>query len=332
MSNTFTEKYRLYRGEKLSGFQLLLKIGMPVFSEIKYWVLFFSIYGTVISLLYMRWQLPLLIPEDSVAFNTGLVVFNLGLSALLAFRTNTSHQRFWEARTLWGQLVNVSRNLARDICIMVQIESTKNRKEQENILLLIAAFAIALKLHLRAEPVNNELVSLMSKTQYSKLKYCVKHPPLQIARWIGNYLQSQYKHNRLNVYQVNDLHGLVDIMVNILGGCERILKTPQPIIYSFMLHKLVIVYCLLVPLIIVNDCHGFTSSIITFASIVLLGFEQIGLQLEQPFANNNPNTLPLDLICNTILSNIEELIESIEYTYNIDEIFRESVNNYLDRN
>ena len=332
MSNKYTEKYRLYRGEELSGFQLLLKIVMPVLSEIKYWVLFFSIYGTVISLLYMRWQLPLLIPEDSVAFNTGLIVFNLGLSALLGFRINTSHQRFWEARTLWGQLVNVSRNLARDICITVQIESTKNRKEQENILLLIAAFAIAMKLHLRAEPVNDELASLMSKTQYTKLKYSVKHPPLRIAHWIGNYLQSKYEHNRLNIYQLTDLHWLVNTMVDVLGGCERILKTPQPIIYSLMLHKLVIVYCLVLPLIIVNVVHGFTSLIITFASIVLLGIEQMGSQLEQPFANNNPNTLPLDLICNTILSNIEELIESIEYTYNIDEIFRESVNNYLDRN
>ena len=331
MSNTFIEKYRLYTGIKLSVFQLVLKIGMPVLSKIRSWMVFFSIYGTVIYLLYSIWQLPILIPKNSEALDTGLTIFNIGLPALLVFRTNTAHQRFWEARTLWGQLVNVSRNLARDIRIAVKIESTENRKELENILLLIAAFAVTIKLHLRAESVNNELALLMSQTQYIKLKYCVKHPPLQIALWIGDYLQSQYKHDCLNIYQLSDLHRFVDTMVDILGGCERILKTPQPIIYSFMLHKLVIVYCLLMPLTIVNDCHGFTSSIVTFASMVLLGIEQIGSQLEQPFANN-PNTLPLDLICKTILLNIEELIESIEYTYNLDGTFRESTNNYLDRN
>ena len=99
--------------------------------------------------------------------------------------------------------------------------------------------------------------------------------------------------------------------MDILGGCERILKTPQLIIYTLMLRLLVIAYCLLIPLEIVDDCHGFTSLVMTFASVILFGLEQIGSQLEQPFAKN-PNTLPLDLICNTIILNVEELIESIK--------------------
>ncbi len=122
----------------------------------------------------------------------------------------------------------------------------------------------------------------------------------------------EYLSNKSEAF--TDLHRLVDIMVNILGGCERILKTPQPIIYTLVLRKLVIIYCLLIPLEIVNDCHGFTGIIMTFASIVLFGLEQIGSQLEQPFANN-PNTLPLDLICKTILSNVIELIESMNTSH-----------------
>jgi ion channel-forming bestrophin family protein len=75
-----------------------------------------------------------------------------------------------------------------------------------------------------------------------------------------------------------------------------------------MLRKLVIIYCLLLPFEIINDCYGFTILVVTFASIVLFGIEQIGVQLEQPFALN-PNALPLDLICNTILLNVKELIK-----------------------
>ena len=96
-----------------------------------------------------------------------------------------------------------------------------------------------------------------------------------------------------------------------MGGCERILKTPQPIIYTLMLRKLVIVYCLLLPLEIIDDCHGFTSVVVTFASMVLFGIEQIGSQLEQPFAYH-PHALPLDLICNTILLNVKELIIQVK--------------------
>ena len=327
MSNSFTEKYRLYTGEELNGFQLVLKLVIPIISEVLPWIVFFTSYGFLIYIIYSKWQFPIVIPENNDALATGLVIFNIGLPALLVFRTNTAHQRFWDARALWGQLVNVIRNLTRDICITVEVKSLRDRREKENILLLIAAYAIAIKLHLRAEPVNDELASLMSGTQYSRLKQKTNHPPLQIAFWIGSYLQSQYEHNCLNVYQLSDLHRLNDTLVDILGGCERILKTPQPIIYTLMLRKLVIVYCLLIPLEIVNDCHGFTSLVMTFASIVLFGIEQIGSQLEQPFARN-PNTLPLDLICNTILLNVGELVESIDSLWKLNRRLGKSVSNY----
>jgi predicted membrane chloride channel (bestrophin family) len=61
---------------------------------------------------------------------------------------------------------------------------------------------------------------------------------------------------------------------------------------------------------VIHDFHGFSVVIVTFVSIILFGIEQIGSQLEQPFAHH-PNALPLDLICNTILQNVRELIEQI---------------------
>lgn len=308
MSNTFSGKYHLYTGEKIGAFQLILRLVTPVFTDISSWIVFFTTYGTIIYLLFNKWHLPILIPEDNGALAIALIIFNISLPLLLVFRTNTAYQKFWEARTLWGELVNVTRNLTRDVCIIIHAESSIDRQKKENILLLIASLAIAIKLHLRAEPVNGELASLMSKARYFRLKYHTNHPPLQIAFWIGNYFQSQYQHNGLDVYQLTKLHRSVDKMVDILGGCERILKTPQPIIYTLVLRKLIIVHCLLIPLEIVNDCHGFTGLIMTFVSLVLFGLEQIGSQLEQPFAHN-PSTLPLDLICKTILFNVQELIE-----------------------
>jgi putative membrane protein len=152
------------------------------------------------------------------------------------------------------------------------------------------------------------LIPLTSRNQYYKLKYHSDHPPLKIAFWIGNYLQSKYDNNYIHIYQLVGLNNLVNSLVDILGGCERILKTPQPIIYTLMLRKLVIFYCLLLPFEIISDCRGFTILVVTFASIVLFGIEQIGSQLEHPFAHN-PNALPLDLICNTILLNVRELIK-----------------------
>lgn len=310
-TNTFSQKYKLYTGKKLNWIQLILLLGNSVFADILPWVAFFSSYSLVLIFIDYLSRIPVFIPENNQAISTLLLVFNLGLPSLLVFRTNTANERFWEARKLLGDLVNVIRNLTRDICIVVQDKSTNNQKEKEDILLLVVAFAVAMKLHLRSEKVNDELISLVSTEQFYKLKYNSDHPPLQIALWIGDYLQNKSDHNCLHIYHLVGLHRLVDSLVNILGGCERILKTPQPIIYTLILRKLVIFYCLILPFEVLKDFQGFTIVIITFVSIILFGIEQIGSQLEQPFAHN-PNALPLDLICQTILLNVQELIKQTD--------------------
>ena len=312
MSNKFTYKYHLFTGEKLNGLELILLLSNSILDDILPVVVFFASYSSLIFLLYYIWRIPISIPDNNEALATVLLVFNIGLPALLVFRTNTAHERFWEARKLWGNLVNTVRNLTRNIYIIKQQQYQENRQEKEEILLLIVAFAMAMKLHLREEKINDDLLQFMTKNQYFQLKHCSDHPPLQIALWIGNYLQLQYNNNYIHVHQVVMLHQLVDRLVDILGGCERILKTPLPVVYTLMLKKLVIVYCLLLPFEIIDDCRGFTIIVVTFASIVLFGIEQIGSQLEQPFAYN-ANALPLDLICNTISKNIKELIRQTNY-------------------
>ena len=235
------------------------------------------------------------------------MIFNIGLPLLLVFRTNTAHERFWEGRKLWGSLVNTIRNLTRGIWIVVRENSPQDRVEKETILRLVVAFAVAMKLHLRAESINDELALLLPESQYFKLKYS-HHPPLQIAFWIGDYLQQQHNRNCLDVYQLSSLQKLVDQLVDILGGCERILKTPLPLIYPLILRKLVLIYCLILPFEIVKEWTWVTSTITTFVSFVLLSIDQIGSEIEEPFGHNL-NDLPLDAICNTISRNTEDLIE-----------------------
>jgi putative membrane protein len=234
------------------------------------------------------------------------LTFNIGFTLLLVFRTNTAHDRFWEGRRLWGALVNTVRNLAQDIYIVVKEQSAKDRVEKEAILRLVVAFAVAMKLHLRAEPVDEQLASLMSEIQYFKLKD-TNHPPLQIAFWIKDYLQHQHDRNCLNIYQLTALHKLVDDMVDILGGCERILKTPLPLVYSIILRQLLLIFCLILPLEIVSSLTWWTGLVMALVSFTLLSIEHIGAEIEEPFGHD-PNDLPLNAICNTMLRNVEELI------------------------
>ena len=66
---------------------------------------------------------------------------------LLVFRTNTAYARWWEARTLWGALVNASRNLIEKTTVLVNLP----HEMQAEILRNTIAFPFALRDHLRSE-------------------------------------------------------------------------------------------------------------------------------------------------------------------------------------
>ncbi|MEH2199869.1 bestrophin family protein [Nostoc sp.] len=303
--NSLIEKYHLYKGEKLNWLQVTMRLEKSIISNIIIWVFFCTAYGLLISLLYYL-GLPIAFTNSSSIITNAVLSFNIGFTLLLVFRTNTAHDRFWEGRQLWGALVNTSRNLTRGIWIIVKEQTPQDRVEKEAILRLVTAFAVAMKLHLRSAPLDTQLASLMSEKQYLQLKD-TNHPPLQIAYWIGDYLQDRHDRKYLNVYQLTTLHNCVDDLVDILGGCERILKTPLPLIYTIKLRQLLLIFCLILPLEIVSFLNWWTGLIMAFVSFTLLSIEQIGSEIEEPFGFD-PNDLPLNAICNTISNNVEELI------------------------
>ncbi len=237
------------------------------------------------------------------------LVPSIVLGLLLVFRTNTAYERFWEGRKLWGSMINNTRNLARQILVAIQGNEPDALKEKSHHLRLLVAFAIATKLHLRGEKLNDELKDLMEPQQYAKLQ-TMNHPPLEIAFWISDYLQQQMQQGRLHPYQLNHMLALLDTMVDALGGCERILKTPIPLAYAIHLKQLILLYCLALPFQIVDATHWWTALIVGLISFAVFGIEEIGIEIENPFGQD-PNDLPLDTICETMRRNIEDLISLV---------------------
>ena len=236
----------------------------------------------------------------------GTVIPSIVLGLLLVFRTNTAYERFWEGRKCWGNLVNNTRNLARQILVSIKEVDPKDRVKKISVLRLVVAFAVATKLHLRGEHVNAELEALMSSEQYIKLK-TMNHPPLEIAFWIGDYLQHQAARQKLDPYYLPTIQGLLNNLVDNLGSCERILKTPIPLAYAIHLKQLLLLYCLLLPFQLVEELAWLTGPIVGLVSFTLFGIEAIGIEIENPFGYD-ANDLPLDAICATMQRNIEDLI------------------------
>lgn len=285
--------------EKQNWFKVLLNCKYSVIPAILPRIIFCALFGVFISLLH------------NLGFNVSLpvlssIVPSIVLGLLLVFRTNTAYERFWEGRKLWGELINTVRNLARTIWVTIEENESKDREEKIATLRLLVAFAVAMKLHLREEKVNHELAALMQEKWYEKLKE-MNNPPLEVAFWIGDYLQKQYQKKCINAYQVTAMFKLLDKMVNVLGGCERIKKTPIPLAYSIHLKQLLLIYCLTLPFQVVMELNWWTGLIVGIISFTVFGIEEIGIEIENPFGYD-PNDLPLDQICQTMEKNIEDLI------------------------
>lgn len=234
------------------------------------------------------------------------LVPSLVLGLLLVFRTNTSYERFWEGRKLWGSVVNLTRNLARQMWVAIQETTPADHDAKEAAVRLLPAFAIAMKLHLRGQPPNAELRGLVSEAQLAKL-HAMNNPPLEIAFWVADYLQTQHARRKLHPYQLAACLKALDGLVDTLGGCERILKTPMPLAYSIHLKQLLMLYCLALPFQMVASVGWGTPFLVGLISFAVFGIEAIGLEIENPFGDD-PNDLPLDAICKTMGQNIEDLM------------------------
>jgi putative membrane protein len=258
-----------------------------------------GLFGVLISILYGR-GLPVYIPV------LVSLIPNVVLGLMLVFRTNTAYERFWEGRKLWGNLINSTRNLARQIWGIIQETESGDRPEKQEALYLIAAFAVAMKLHLRGEPVNEEVAVLVSQSCYEKLQ-TMNNPPLEIAFWISDFLQHQFHQGHVNIYQLDGMQKLLNSLVDCLGGCERILKTPIPLAYAIHLKQLLLLYCFTLPFQLVQDLGYWTGAMVFLISFALFGIEEIGIEIENPFGCDD-NDLPLNAICNTIKANINDLM------------------------
>jgi putative membrane protein len=287
--------------KQIHWLKLAFSIRGSVIPTIFYQVWWCGAFGFFISVLFF-FKVP-------VSFKVlGSVIPSIVLGLLLVFRTNTAYDRFWEGRKAWGTIVNSIRNLSRLVWVSIAETEPRHRETKVRILKQLAAFAVATKLHLRSENPDGELANLLTPDRLDKLQG-VNSPPLEIAFWIADDLQLQYEEGRISLYQMNALQTILNEMVDMLGGCERILRTPIPLAYAIHLKQLLLLYCLLLPFQLVDELKWWTAPIVALISFTLFGIEAIGMEIENPFGTD-PNDLPLDTICQTIQRNINDLIDT----------------------
>ena len=231
----------------------------------------------------------------------------LALGLLLVFRTNASYDRFWEGRKLWGGIVNETRNLIRGAAIHLRAD----RDLLFELTHWTAIFPYAVARGLRGEPGLGPLSVDLPADQIG-VAAASQHPALAIAVHMTASLNRARERGLVSDIIYTALDQNTQQLVDCLGACERIRKTPLPFAYVVHLRRALVLYCYTLPFALVSSYGWYTILDVLFISYVFFGIEEIGVEIEGPFGQDD-NDLPLDDICETIHRNLYAIagIESL---------------------
>jgi putative membrane protein len=215
-----------------------------------------------------------------------LSILGIILGLLLVFRTNTSYDRWWEGRRLWGQLVNVSRGLAHQLDAQFPADAPQRAMYAD----LLGRFPAALADHLRrprgapGPHVPNAIVQTLSRAVHGDIA--------------GGTLPREM------------LVALTPVLLafdDITGACERIRNTPIPFSYSSYVKQFVLLYALIMPFGLVREFGYGTVIASMFTFFATMGLELLATEIEEPFGTDR-NDLPLDELADRIARDTRSLL------------------------
>lgn len=242
------------------------------------------------------------------------------LGLLLVLRTNAGYDRWWEARKLWGSIVNQSRNLVA----IGLANGPDDLAWRGRLVRRAAALPYVIRDQLRGRRDVVEARRLLGDEEADRLAEA-GHMPGLVAAALDRLLREALERGMppMSYHQAEAQRaGLVDH----LGGCERILKTPLARSSAIQVRRFVLLFLGTAPFALLSD---FTSGwpplpflnrevgasdwivplFIMMMAYPLLSLDRIGMELQNPFDPRRVDHLPLDDICTTIEKNLFELLE-----------------------
>jgi len=259
-------------------------------------MIFIGCYAGGIAYLELEfWQLS----ANSHVKNIPLMHTSIGfvLSLLLAYRTNTAYERWWEGRKAWGALVNNSRNLAIKLSAYLSEESDRHYFKK-----IIPVYASVLSKHLLNEEVSQTLFEdLDLKTDHQK------HCPNKVAKRLFQKVNELYTAGKITGEQFYIINDELKSFTDLCGVCERIKNTPIPYSYSAFIKKFIFFYVMTLPFGFVFSLGYYVIPVVVFIFYVLASLELIAEEIEDPFGGDS-NDLPTQKMAANIKKHVEELL------------------------
>jgi putative membrane protein len=267
---------------------------------------------SVFILYYNRYIEHVMLPFSIAA------ILGSALAIFLAFRNNNSYSRWWEARTIWGGIINSSRIFARQLianadnavqtgkATEAQVEAYKKEMIHRQI-----AFAHALRVQLRHQNNFQSMRHLLEEEEFNAIMD-KQNPANYLLLIQGKRIKEGMKAEILGAFDNISLEPTLAAFNNHQGSCERIKNTPLLRHYHFFTKLFLMVFMIVLPFSLINDFSkmGMPGLMVPVSILIAFVFGvmgKVGEVNEDPFENRITD-LPMTAMCNTIERDLKEML------------------------
>lgn len=266
-----------------------------------FWLLIWDVIVTVDFMLFLdyKYSFPAM----------PLTLLGSALVVLTSFRNSSAYNRWWEARTLWGALVNSSRSFARQVLTLIEDDDGPNPVKAV-LLHRHVAYVKCLSAHLKGGLCGEDVQKLISPEEFER-RHSTNNFPNDLLSVSAMLIAREYQAGRLDSIRLARIEStLVDIS-NCQGGMERIANTPLPYPYVVFPRLFITLFCLIVPIGLVETLEWFTPLASTVVGFMLLAIEKIGTDLQSPFRASE-HEIQMKALCENIERNLDSMRHGVE--------------------
>ncbi|GAA4355381.1 bestrophin family ion channel [Hymenobacter saemangeumensis] len=268
-------------------------------------VLLISILFQVLKMYFVDYlpQIPLQLPT----------ILGSSISLLLAFKISQSYDRWWEARKVWGAIVNDSRTLVLQLMGFVPNDVLKG-SGSSSLLRSVAyrqiAWCYSLGESLRQ---HDPTATLRTYLPADEVSYVQEHSnkPLALLSLHTQQIKQLYQQEAINAFQQVQLDNTLVRLCDAMGRAERIRSTVFPTSYRLLIYFFIYLFLSTLSLGLVETIGLWEIPILMVVASTFFLLERTAGYLQDPF-NNKPTDTPVTAIARTIEINLKQLLQESE--------------------
>lgn len=280
---------------------MLLDKKMPliyIFNKIRTDLFYVLIIGLLVYAITNKFVY--IIPEIPLAIPTFL---GTAMSVVLSFKLSQSYDRWWEARKIWGTIVNESRNLVLQLQALV---SNGNEEAIRKIAFRQIAWCYCLGQSLRKLNAAEGMDKYLDGNDISFIKKH-KNAPLAILKLNNDHIGELRRQEQIDRFAHIQINNTIVNLTNAMGMAERIKSTIFPVTYRLFLHLAIYLFIVLLSISLRGLESYFEVPLLLVIAALFLLLERTATLLQDPFSNA-PTDTAMTAIATTVETNIRQLI------------------------